>query len=77
MRARQFIEQEPGPPGCPQEPQGAGAALRADPCGDSAPTAKTEICFSNCVPPHVGHLNSVLARTSNSKSWLQVAQRYS
>ena len=63
----QFIEQAPGPRGSPHAPHALGAASRAEYFGDSAPTAKTDNCFSMSALWHDGHANTVCSRTSNSK----------
>src|SRR5690242_6965012 len=68
------MEQEPGPPGCPQVPHGPAAA------GASLPldwAAKTESFLSSSLLVQRSQLGVSEERTSVSNSWPQARQAYS
>jgi hypothetical protein len=72
----QFIEQEPGPRGSPQEPQ---PPPDPDVTGHPpvAPTPNAENCLSNAVALQPGQAGTALPCTNSSKRWLHSRQTYS
>jgi len=64
--ALQLTEQDPGPRGSPQVPQGPGA-LRGVNEAPFAFTANTDNCLSSVWLAHDGQAGTVESRTSNSK----------
>jgi hypothetical protein len=62
---RQFIEQEPGPRGSPQEAQPPGNDLSD--CPSALPTANADNCFSSEVLAQCGHDGAVELQTMVSK----------
>ena len=65
--SRQFIEQEPGPRGSPQVPQGPGPLDVAQ--SAVAPTPNGENCFCSLVALQDGQAGMVEPCTSSSNRW--------
>jgi len=54
-RSRQFMLQEPGPRGSPQDPQADGWLAVRGRTGDPCDTANTDSCLSSASDWHSGH----------------------
>jgi hypothetical protein len=70
------MEQEPGPRGSPQVPQGP-AGWRAAAAAPPVPTAKVEMSFSSFLPPQDGQAGFADPVTIVSNLWEQSRQAYS
>jgi hypothetical protein len=73
----QFIEQEPGPRGSPQDPQAPGLELDEEAQSPVPPTAKAEISLSSLVALQEGQAGEAEPWTIASKRWRHSWQTYS
>jgi hypothetical protein len=73
--AVQCMPQDPGPPGCPQDPHGPASIAAA--CALEAAVAKADKRFLSSVDWQLGQLGTDPVRTSVSNSWPHALHAYS